>query len=90
MQFTVLALFAAVSLVIATPVPEVNAHPLDIANLEMPNTDLHVRAKGNSHAPAPLRVGSNDSFQTNSCNGALAASIDSSQTLISISSSPSC
>lgn len=71
MQFTVLALFAAaVSLVVATPLPEidiVNAYPVVVGNVGVANAGLQVRAKAN--APAPLRVGSDDAFQTNSCNG---------------------
>ena len=69
MQFTVLTLFAAASLVVATPVPELNAYPVAVTNVGVANPGLQVRAKSKAHAPAPVRVGSNDSFQTNSCNG---------------------
>jgi len=72
MQFTVLALFAAAaSLVVATPVPEIgtiNAYPVVVGNIGVANPGLQVRSKAN--APAPLRVGSDDAFQTNSCNAA--------------------
>ena len=68
MQFTVLALFAAASLVVATPVPEIGTYPVVVTNVGVAN--LQARAKAKTNAPPPLRVGSNDSFQTNSCNGA--------------------
>jgi len=89
MQFTILAL-AAASLVVATPMPPIdaNAYPVVVTNVGVANAALYPRAKGN--APAPLRVGSNDSFQTNSCNGASFAYVDSDHPLISVSSSSSC
>ena len=83
MQFTVLTLFAAASLVVATPVPtDVDAYPVVVTNVGVANPGLQVRAK--AKAPAPLRVGSNDSFQTNSCNGATSICINSGHLLISV------
>ena len=71
MQFTVLALFVAASLVVATPVPEPGIYPVAVTNIGVANANLQARARGKTSAPPPLRVGSNDSFQTNSCNGAI-------------------
>ena len=92
MQFTVLALFAAAaSLVVATPVPEfdsINAYPVIVGTIGVANDGLHVRAKANT--PAPLRVGSDDAFQTNSCNGTSSVYCGVGLLLIIVTSSSSC
>jgi len=92
MQFTVLALFAAAaSLVVATPVPEIdtiNAYPVVVSTIEVANAGLQVRAK--AKAPAPLRVGSDDAFQTNSCNGTSPVYIGIGHRITTVPSSSSC
>jgi len=82
MQFTVLAVFAAASLVVASPMPGID--PVVITNVGLANAGLQVRAKTKSNAPAPLRVGSDDSFQTNSCNGTTSIYLNSDLPLISV------
>lgn len=84
MQFTVLALFAAASLVVATPVPDFDAYPVAVTNVGVANAGLQVRAKSKAYVPPPLRVGSDDSFQSNSCNGATSIYLSNDHLLISV------
>jgi hypothetical protein len=84
MQFTILALFAAASLVAATPVPEIGSYPVVVTNVGVANPGLQTRAKSKAYTPAPLRVGSNDAFQSNSCNGATSIYRSSDHLLTSV------